>query len=109
MILIILLINTSTIAIATINPDAYKPKDPSSADVGNITKIANPIIGTVQVVGIIIAVITLSVLGIKYMTGSVSEKAEYKKIMIPYLVGAFFVVGITQILGIIIKVVTNIK
>ena len=28
------------------------------------------------------------VIGIKYMMGSAEEKAEYKKTMIPYLIGA---------------------
>ena len=34
------------------------------------------------------AVGILMVLGIKYMMGSAEEKAEYKKTMIPYLIGA---------------------
>ncbi len=40
----------------------------------------NPILGTITVIGIVISAITLTVLGIKYMIGSVEEKAEYKKV-----------------------------
>ena len=40
------------------------------------------------IAGIIVAIIVLLVLGIKYMMGSAAEKAEYKKTMIPYIVGA---------------------
>lgn len=96
--------------------DDFKPDDfdPSKHqieqdDVSKIVDLANPIIGTIKVVGIIISVVMLGILGIKYMTGSVQEKAEYKKTMIPYLIGAILVVAITQLLGVIIEIVTNIK
>jgi len=94
---------------ATINPDDYKPANPDATDVSKIVDIANPIVGTIKVVGIATAAITIAVLGIKYMTGSISEKAEYKKTMIPYLVGAVLVVAITQLLGIVIEIVTEIQ
>ena len=54
----------------------------------DLTKVGNNIVTIIQVVGIVIAVIVLLVIGIKYMMGSASEKAEYKKTMIPYIVGA---------------------
>ena len=44
--------------------------------------------GIIQVVGTIIAVGVLMVIGIKYMMGSAEEKAEYKKTMLPYIIGA---------------------
>lgn len=94
---------------ATIDPNDYKPNGISATDVTKVKKVTNPIIGTLKVLGIVVAVITLAVLGIKYMMGSVSEKAEYKKTMIPYLIGATMVVAITQFLSVIIKIVTNIK
>jgi len=62
------------------------------------TKI-NKVIFVIQVVASIISVAVLMVLGIKYMMGSVEAKAEYKKTMIPYLVGAILVFGITNITG----------
>lgn len=55
------------------------------------------ILGIVQVVGTIAAIITLIILGIKYMTGSVEEKAEYKKTLMPYLIGAVLVLAATNI------------
>lgn len=92
-----------------IKPDDYKPGGISSVDVSKVKEAANPIIGTLKVLGIVVAVITLAVIGVKYMMGSVSEKAEYKKTMIPYLIGAVMVVAITQFLSVMIKIVTNIK
>ena len=41
----------------------------------------------------ILAVIILIVLGVKYMMGSAEEKAEYKKTLLPYFIGALFVFG----------------
>ena len=109
MIVTILLFIISPITKATIDTGSYRPSDPNAEDVEKILGIANPIVGTIKVIGIVIAVITLMLLGFKYMTGSVSEKAEYKKTMIPYLVGAVLVVAITQLLGVIIEIVTDIQ
>lgn len=65
------------------------------------------VLGTVQVVGIIISVVALIALGIKYLYGTVEERAEYKKTMIPYLIGAFMVFSITTIPQIVYNLVTN--
>ena len=65
------------------------------------------ILGVVQLVGSLAAVICLIVLGVKYMTGSVEEKAEYKKTLLPYFIGALMVFGITNLLNVIYKVMIN--
>lgn len=57
----------------------------------------NKIIVVIQVVASVTSVAVLIALGIKYMVGSIEEKAEYKRTMIPYLVGAIMVFGITNI------------
>ena len=46
------------------------------------------IVGVLQAVGIVLSVIMLSVIGIKYLMGSAEEKADYKKSLMPYVVGA---------------------
>ena len=50
----------------------------------------------------LLAVIVLLVIGIKYMMGSASEKAEYKKTMIPYLVGAILIFGASAITKVVV-------
>ena len=67
---------------------------------------ANEIIGLVQMIGTITSVLALIIIGIKYMVGSVEEKAEYKKTMQPYLIGPVMVFSITNILFIIEKLVS---
>lgn len=46
-----------------------------------------------SIVGAAVAVIVGIVIGIKYMIGSVEEKAEYKKMLVPYIVGCVVVFG----------------
>lgn len=69
---------------------------------GSVVSIGNQIIGIITTVGVVVAVVILLVLGIKYMMGSASEKAEYKKTMIPYLVGAILIFGASAITKVII-------
>lgn len=71
-------------------------------------RMVGVILGVVQVVGSLMSIICLIVLGIKYMLGSVEEKAQYKKTLWPYLLGAIMVFGISNILNIIYIVGTNI-
>lgn len=91
---------------ADFNPDdpLYKPSTDSASDVGHLQTIGNAVVGFVQTIGSIASVGVLIVLGIKYMAGSVEEKAEYKKNMMPYVIGAVFVFGIINILAIIIDI-----
>lgn len=62
---------------------------------------AGKVITVVQTVGSIASVVWLIVIGIKYMTGSVEEKAEYKKTLVPYVIGAALVFTITNLLSIV--------
>ncbi len=82
--------------------------DPKTENTGDITKVGNKIMGILQVVGILIAVIILMVLGIKYMMGSAEEKAEYKKTMIPYIVGAILIFAAATIANAIYNFVSKI-
>lgn len=76
----------------------------------NATKFISKVEGIlslIQMVGVILSVIILIVVGIKYMLGSVEEKADYKKSMIPYLIGAFMVFSVTTLPQIIYKFMEN--
>lgn len=69
-----------------------------------ISKLGGTIINVVTTVAMIISIIMLLLLGIKYMMGSTAEKAEYKKSMIPYLVGAILVFGASGIAKFVISI-----
>ena len=67
------------------------------------TKIGN-IIGFLQWAGAIAGVLIITIFGIKYMMGSLEEKAEYKKSMIPFIVGAVVLIAAPQIAKLIFSV-----
>ena len=69
-----------------------------------VTNIGNQIIGILTTLGVVVAVVVLLILGIKYMMGSASEKAEYKKTMIPYLVGAILIFGASAITKVVVSI-----
>ena len=70
-----------------------------------VAEIGGQIANILTTVGIVVAVVVLLILGIKYMMGSASEKAEYKKTMIPYLVGALLVLGASSIVKIVFSTI----
>lgn len=81
----------------------------ASAAQDQITGIGNQIVGIITTVGVVVAVVVLLVLGIKYMMGSASEKAEYKKTMIPYLVGAILIFGASAITKVVVSIGAGIQ
>lgn len=58
-------------------------------------------------IGIIVAVIVGMVIGIKFMTGSIEEKAEYKQLLLPYLVSCAVVFGAFGIWKIAVNVLSE--
>ena len=53
----------------------------------------NTILGLVQVAGTGVALISISLLGIKYMLASIEEKAEIKKYLVGAVIGGILVFG----------------
>lgn len=64
-----------------------------------VSTIGGQVLNIVRTVGSIAAVITLIILGIKYMMGSAEEKAEYKKTLTPYIIGAVLVLAAVNIVN----------
>jgi len=83
--------------------NAPKPSDLKATYTGTegIQTLGGKLMGIIQTVGIVVAVIILMVLGIKYMMGSAEEKAEYKKTMMPYVIGAVLIFGASTIANMI--------
>ena len=68
-------------------------------DVSGITTLGGKLITVISTIGSIAAVLVLIVLGLKYMMGSAEEKAEYKKTLVPYIIGAGLVFAASTIAG----------
>lgn len=69
--------------------------------VGNIT------LGIIRVIGTFVAVGTLMVIGIKYMTGSIEERASYKKSMMPFIIGAILLFAAVNITSAVYDMITE--
>lgn len=66
-----------------------------------ITDTGKKIVGIIQTVGSVAAVVVLVALGIKYMMGSTEEKAEYKKTLMPYVIGAVLVFAASNLASVV--------
>lgn len=88
----------------TTNPSYWEP---SLSDDDELKDKAGAVLGIINTVGIVCAVIVLAVLGVKYMLGSVEEKADLKKSMIPYVIGIFLLVCATTLPNIIYNIVNS--
>lgn len=82
---------------SVINPDDFDPSNTVSVGEDALASKAGIVLNVIQIMGIVIAVITLIVIGIKYIVGSVEEKAEYKNTMIPWIIGCILVVSATSV------------
>ena len=69
-----------------------------------ITQALNSILGIVQIAGTGIALITVSLTGIRYMLASVEDKAQAKKYLIGALIGSLLLFGGIGIMKIIASV-----
>ena len=78
-----------------------------SANADKVTELGATIVTIMQTVGIVVAVVILLVIGIKYMIGSAEEKAEYKKTMIPYIVGAILIFASTTIVNVVYNIANS--
>ena len=94
MIIALVMISTNVFAQA-INPSDLQAS--YNGDDGGLAMKAGQIMGMIRNVAVIASVIILMVLGVKYMLGSVEEKAEYKKSFIPLIIGIILVVSATAI------------
>lgn len=84
------------------------PISPNTNSANTVAGIGNSVLGIIQVVGTVIAVGVLMVIGIKYMMGSAEEKAEYKKTMLPYLIGAVILFAAVNIAGYVVTMANSI-
>ena len=72
------------------NPNSYIRQDGDS-DNAMALGIANLVVGIIRRVGEAISIVMLMIIGIKYVLGSVEDKAEYKQTMWPYVLGAILI------------------
>lgn len=67
----------------------------------SISNAINSVIKLIQIVGSGIAVIVVTMLGVKYMIASTNEKADVKKQAVPIVIGCVLLFAAVNIAGII--------
>ena len=80
----------------TIDPDYWQPTG-DAEDETKLNEKMGPILSIIRNAGVIISVLTLSVIALKIMFSSVEGKAEYKQKLLPWVIGAFMVFSMTTI------------
>ena len=73
----------------------------------NMKVLSNTLHNILLVVGIIIAIIVVLVLGIKFIMGSLEEKAEVKNMIIPYIIGCVVLFGAFTIWQIVVELLQS--
>lgn len=104
---ILLVVMLSSVAFAEFKEPGKLTPEYKGTD--QIQTVGQRIMGIVNTVGVVVAVVILMVLGIKYMMGSAEEKAEYKKTMMPYIIGAVLIFGATTIANAIYNFANGLK
>ena len=100
LLMILMIVAISTTCFATQVGNVNFP----AGTAGNTTPIANKaanVVATIRNIAAIAAVVIIAILGVKYMLGSVEEKAEYKKSFMPLIIGIVVVVLAAQIAAMI--------
>ena len=83
------------------DPSSWDPNVKEIEDLPLAVGKVRIVLGIINYIGVGISVIALMIIGIKYMLGSVEQKAEYKKTMLGYVIGVFLLGAITTITNII--------
>lgn len=105
--LALLVFSTTTYVQADIDikPDEYKPEKITTQEGGRAIEMTGKILRIVRTLGVVAAMVVLSIIGLKYMLASLDEKANYKENMIPYIVGCALLVLCTTLPSIIYSIV----
>lgn len=94
-----LLITSNVLATGTGLDTEITPQASDAA--ANVQNIAGKVLNIVQIVGVAVAIIMLTILGIRYVSLSPNEKAEYKKGLTIYVIGAVLLFGASMLIGVI--------
>jgi type IV secretory pathway VirB2 component (pilin) len=99
--------SSSGTSISSIDDVIKEMKDVSSMDTSSsdsttgVKAVLNNVIGLLQVAGTGIAVITVTLLGVKYMLSSIEQKAEIKNRAVPIVIGCVILFGAVNLVAIV--------
>ncbi len=82
-----------------INPEEFTPT--YKTDITEARVLGNVILGYIRNIAAISSVVLIAFLGIKFMIGSVEQRAEYKKSFLPLIIGMFIVLTSSTLLNLV--------
>ena len=74
----------------------------------SIIAVGAPALVFIRNFALVLGVVMLSIIGIKYMLGSAEEKANYKKTLVPLVVGIIIVISATVLVNIVYDAVMSV-
>ena len=80
----------------------YQPAEQQGYD--KVTNWAGSFLGILRNIGVIVGVVGIAIIGIKYMIGSVEQKAQYKQTLIPFAIGILMLVAGTVLVSVIYEI-----
>ncbi len=86
---------TNNVHAELLDPKNIQPD--ANVESGDALQLAQKAAGWIRNISVIAAVIIIMIIGVKYILGSVEEKAEYKKTFMPLIIGIILVVAATTI------------
>lgn len=106
-ILILLICSTFIIPVFADNVGGYEFTIETPSNTTEATNVAGSILSIVRWTAIAVGVIALTIIGIKYIFGSIEEKASYKKTMLPYVIGIALVMLATTLTTLLFNILEN--
>ena len=77
-------------------------------DPGKLSDFSSSLYTILIIAATAVTIVVGIILGIKYMVGSVEEKAEYKKMLIPYVAGCVAIYGALGIWKLVVSILSSI-
>jgi type IV secretory pathway VirB2 component (pilin) len=107
--IVIILCGNCVFAASELTPNSFASGTSFSSSSTNylFSRFINNVVRYISTIGSIISVVALVVIGIKYMIGSIDEKAEYKKSLLPYVIGCVMIFLASVLTGIIYTIITT--
>ena len=111
-ILMVMLVVFSASTFSYASPSATDIIGNMQADTNNINpngmkKIAGRVLGLLQIVSAILAVVLIAYLGFKMVLGSANEKADVQKQFIPLIIGVTIVFAATSIANLLLGIMLS--
>lgn len=100
LVLMLCVVSTTTFAV-DISPIINMNTQTDTNTENKLKSIGGNALAIIQVIGVSVALIMIIAVAVKYMTSAPNERAEIKKHLVPYIIGAILIFGSASILGLI--------